>query len=284
MLEFNTALEKDVLVIELEGALDSHSAADFRRYFQDKTGEGYRAFALDCLCLEYISSAGIAAIIDLQSQLQGHGGKMVLFQLATEIRQLLRFLKLEDKLTIVNDYDDAIAALTGYRRVIPESDIVAPEELRIIDQNAEVQTAAEPEPSAAASPATGTASAAASTPQAQADEMLVEEHFTAEKKGLHPVRAETGAVTAEAPTPAERKAAAVSSPEIPPPGSETKTQSRVTPQAAAMPEAQELKLNTGAKRLISCPNCKSILRVAVAGDYLCPACRFRFAFRPSERA
>jgi anti-anti-sigma factor len=284
MLEFNTALEKDVLVIELEGALDSHSAADFRRYFQDKTGEGYRAFALDCLCLEYISSAGIAAIIDLQSQLKGHGGKMVLFQLATEIRQLLRFLKLEDKLTIVNDYDDAIAALTGYRRVIPESDIVAPEELRIIDQNTEVQTAAEPEPSAAASPATGTASAAASTPQAQANELVVEEHFTAEKKGLHPVRAETGAVTAEAPTPAERKAAAVSSPEIPPSGSETKTQSRVTPQAAAMPEAQELKLNTGAKRLISCPNCKSILRVAVAGDYLCPACRFRFAFRPSERA
>jgi anti-anti-sigma factor len=282
MLEFNTALEKDVLVIELEGALDSHSAADFRRYFQDKTGEGYRAFALDCLCLEYISSAGIAAIIDLQSQLQGHGGKMVLFQLATEIQQLLRFLKLEDKLTIVNDYDDAIAALTGYRRVIPESDIVAPEELRIIDQNAEAQTAAESESSAAAGPTTETASAAASTPQPQANEMLVEEQFAAEKKGLHPVHAETGAVTAEAPTPAEPKAAAVSSPEIPPPGSGTKTQSRVTPQAAAMPEAQELKLNTGAKRLISCPNCKSVLRVAVAGDYLCPACRFRFAFRPSE--
>jgi anti-anti-sigma factor len=282
MLEFNTALEKDVLVIELEGALDSHSAADFRRYFQDKTGEGYRAFALDCLCLEYISSAGIAAIIDLQSQLQGHGGKMVLFQLATESRQLLRFLKLEDKLTIVNDYDDAIAALTGYRRVIPEADIVAPEELRIIDQNAEAQTAAESESSAAAGPTTETASAAASTPQPQANEMLVEEQFAAEKKGLHPVHAETGAVTAEAPTPAEPKAAAVSSPEIPPPGSGTKTQSRVTPQAAAMPEAQELKLNTGAKRLISCPNCKSVLRVAVAGDYLCPACRFRFAFRPSE--
>jgi anti-anti-sigma factor len=282
MLEFNTALEKDVLVIELEGALDSHSAADFRRYFQDKTGEGYRAFALDCLCLEYISSAGIAAIIDLQSQLQGHGGKMVLFQLATEIRQLLRFLKLEDKLTIVNDYDDAIAALTGYRRVIPESDIVAPEELRIIDQNAEAQTAAGPEPSAAAGHATGTASAAASTRQPQANEMLVEEQFAAEKKGLHPVHAETEMVTAAAPTPAEPKAAAVSSPEIPPPGSGTKTQSRVTPQAAAMPEAQELKLNTDAKRLISCPNCKSVLRVAVAGDYLCPACRFRFAFRPSE--
>jgi anti-anti-sigma factor len=272
-----------VLVIELEGALDSHSAADFRRYFQDKTGEGYRAFALDCLCLEYISSAGIAAIIDLQSQLQGHGGKMVLFQLATESRQLLRFLKLEDKLTIVNDYDDAIAALTGYRRVIPESDIVQPEELRIIDQNAEPQAATEPLPVAAtASPDEPEATTAANIPKPQGNEMFVEEHFAAEKKGLHPVHAETGAVTAEPPTPAEPEAPAVSSPEIPPPGSGTKTQSRVTPQAAAMPEAQELKLNTGAKRLISCPNCKSVLRVAVAGDYLCPACRFRFAFRPSE--
>ncbi|MFZ5629270.1 MAG: STAS domain-containing protein [Spirochaetota bacterium] len=279
MLEFNTALEKDVLVIELEGALDSHSAADFRRYFQDKTGAGYRAFALDCLCLEYISSAGIAAIIDLQSQLQAHGGKMVLFQLATESRQLLRFLKLEDKLTIVNDYDDAVAALTGYRRVIPASDIVAPEELRIIDQNTEPQATPESQPAAAAEPATETVSAAAIAPKPQGNEMLVEEHFAAEKKGLHPVHAETETVAAQAPAAAEPVAVseAPQSPEAAP----AQAGPASPPQAVAMPEAQELKLNTGAKRLISCPNCKSVLRVAVAGDYLCPACRFRFAFKAS---
>lgn len=279
MLEFNTALEKDVMVIELEGALDSVSAADFRRYFQDKTGAGYRAFALDCLCLEYISSAGIAAIIDLQSQLQSHGGKMVLFQLATESRQLLRFLKLEDKLTIVSDYDDAIAALTGYRRVIPESDIVAPEELRIIDQEDTAPAATEPAPVTAAEPAAPSAAAAPLVPQG--NEMLVEEHFAAEKKGLHPVHTENETVTAEAPTSAAQSAEPEVPAVTPPETTPAVAGSTNSPQAAVIPEAQELKLNTGAKRLISCPNCKSVLRVAAAGDYLCPACRFRFAYKAS---
>lgn len=292
MLEFNTALEKDVLVIELEGALDSHSAADFRRYFQDKTGAGYRAFALDCLCLEYISSAGIAAIIDLQSQLQAQGGKMVLFQLATETRQLLRFLKLEDKLTIVSEYDDAVAALTGYRRVIPEADIVAPEELRIIDQNGPEPVAEETKPMAEVTPAPAEepAATAVNTPVMplvpQGNEMLMEEHFAAEKKGLHPVHAETEAITAEAPPTAvstqPAQPAAEEAPTVLPPGPATQQVAATTlPQAVTMPEVQELKLNTGAKRLISCPNCKSVLRVAVAGDYLCPACRFRFSFKAS---
>ncbi len=300
MLEFNTALEKDVLVIELEGALDSVSAADFRRYFQDKTGAGYRAFALDCLCLEYISSAGIAAIIDLQAQLQALGGKVVLFQLATETRQLLRFLKLEEKLTIVSDYDDAIAALTGYRRVIPEEDIVAPEELRFIDRNNNPEPVAEEEQPAAAvapEPAENVAATAVNTPlmplTPQGNEVVVEEHFTAEKKGLHPIHTETETVPAEAPSiavaqppaAADASAALPSEPaqqQVVATSSATETQvQQASAQTGSTPEAQELKLNTGAKRLISCPNCKSVLRVAVAGDYLCPACRFRFSFKPS---
>lgn len=133
MLELNTSAEKDILVLELEGALDSLSAADFRRYFRQKLAEGFRAFALDCLCLEYISSAGIAALIELHTQLSAAKAKMVLYQLSTETRQLLRFLGLEQKLPIVDDYDQAIAALAGYPRVIPEKDMVSPDELRLAE-------------------------------------------------------------------------------------------------------------------------------------------------------
>jgi anti-anti-sigma factor len=264
MLEFNTALEKDVWVIELEGALDSVSAADFRSYFQDKINSGYRAFALDCLCLEYISSAGIGAIIDLRAQLEAKGGKLVLFQLATETRQLLRFLKLEEKLTIVSDYDEAIAALTGYRRVIPEEDIVAPEELKIIDEKNSEPAEAQ------AAPATTPGKAEASPLAVETDEMVIEELVGTEKKGLHSMNVEKAAKTAEAPT--VNKEAATQA---------TSETSMGTEKTGRIPEAQELKLNTGTKRLISCPNCKSVLRVAVAGDYLCPACRFRFSFRPN---
>lgn len=261
MLEFNTALEKDVMVIELEGALDSHSAVDFRKWFNEKYADGYRAYAIDCLCLEYISSAGIAAIIDLQSYLAGQGGKMVLYQLSGETRQLLRFLKLDQKVHIVADYDEAIGALTGYKRVVPESDIVQPDEMRI---SGEQSTAEEQVPLAA--PAEAAAPASAPLPPHAPGEMVVEEHFAQEKKGLHPVHSDTPAAPVE-----QEPEPVLDTPEEQVSPSEEK--------AASAPEVQELRLNTGARRLISCPNCKSVLRVAIAGDYLCPSCRFRFTYK-----
>lgn len=266
MLELNTALQNDILVIELEGALDSVSAADFRRYFQEKIAAGYRAFALDCLCLEYISSAGIAAIIDLQTQLVTQSGKMVLYQLSSETRQLLRFLQLEEKLHLTSDYESAIAALTGYHRVVPASDMVAPEELHLVQQESQGEKE-QPNVKTAAS----VREAGAPAPQ-QGNEMVMEEQIEPDKRGLQPIATPAAAVAnAETPAAPTTVVPGVTTPAVVP---------EKAPGAATLPEAQELKLNTGAKRLISCPNCKSVLRVALAGDYLCPACRFRFVFKP----
>jgi len=269
MLEFNTAFDKEILVIELEGSLDSHSAADFRAWFNEKIAAGYRAFAVDCLCLEFISSAGITALIDVQNILQNQAGKVVLFQLSGETRQLLRFLQLEKKMQIVADYDDAIAALTGIKRVqkpqapamVDVTDLkvmpgVEVQEKPLSEKNEKPAESAAPETASAETKATVAATAIATA----GNEVVMEENFSAEKKGLHPVQ--TAAVAEPPPPPA----AAVAPPEP------------VAPPAATN-EAQEIKVNPNARRLISCPNCRSILRVSAAGDYLCPACRFKFVYK-----
>jgi len=260
MLEFNTALEKDVLVIELEGSLDSQSAADFRGWFQEKITAGYRAFALDCLCLEYISSAGISSLIDLQAHLANQSGKMVLFQLSGETRQLLRFLGLEAKMHFAQDYDEAIAALTGFKKIEKPAapEMVEMAELRVLPQTEEQTRATD------------------ATADAPPTEMIVEEKLSDTQKGLHPLHEDIS--PSPAPTPAsaepqiqnEGPAVAAAEPIVEHPS-----------PASPSPEAREIKVNTGAKRLITCPNCKSVLRVAVGGDYLCPACRFRFTYKGS---
>jgi len=261
MLEFNTALEKDVLVIELEGSLDSQSASDFRGWFQEKIAAGYRAYAIDCLCLEYISSAGISSLIDLQAHVANQSGKMVLFQLSGETRQLLRFLGLEAKMHFANDYDEAIAALTGFKKVEkPEAPaMVEMAELRVVAED----------------PAETTNSVAApveikTEPTAAQNEMVVEENFSETKKGLHPLNEAPVVAPVSTPAPTAPAAAEAAATVTEPP-----------PKPAAPPEAHEIKVNTGTKRLITCPNCKSVLRVAAAGDYLCPACRFRFSYKAS---
>lgn len=270
MLEFNTAFEKDILVIELEGSLDSHSAADFRAWFNEKTRAGYRAFAIDCLCLEYISSAGISALIDLQNALAGQEGKMVLFQLSGETRQLLKFLQLEKKLNLAGDYDDAIAALTGIRKIVKEEPpaMIGEGEIRVLPKAPVTEEVAP---------------AAIVEDKPSANEMHVEEHFSPEKKGLHPRFPEEPAAAA-APsqpveTPAAAPAAVAPAPVAAPAAEEVPPPAPPVIEDKPSPEAQEIKINAAAKRLITCPNCKSVLRLAVAGDYLCPACRFRFTYK-----
>ncbi|MBV6492180.1 MAG: hypothetical protein LDLANPLL_00171 [Turneriella sp.] len=263
MLEFNTAFEKDVLVIELEGALDSHSAADFRAWFNEKIRAGFRAVALDCLCLEYISSAGISALIDLQNLLTTQKGKLVLFQLSSETRQLLRFLQLEAKLNITQDYEDAIAALTGIAKASPAANVessttkvvereramVTPEELHII---AKKENTATTENRVVAS-ATTTVEA-----PTKSDELIIEE------KASTPI----GSTLAKAKLEPKEELQEETTPSI--------------PDAPVIKEAQEIKISTASRKLITCPNCRSVLRLAVAGDYLCPACRFRFTYKGSK--
>lgn len=249
MLEFNTALDKEVLVIELEGALDSHSASDFKRWFTDKVAAGYRAFALDCLCLEYISSAGISAVIELQTYLEAQAGKMVLYQLSSETRQLLKFLKLDTKLHLGADYEDAMASLGAIKRVVKEPtpkeetpvptaevDMVELEEIRVTPPQ---KTEGEAKPAGAA--------------QTEAATKLDAEKSTAAQSETQQGNAAQGAAT------------------------QTETQQSETSHA----EAKEIRLDMAAKRIISCPNCRNVLRVQAAGDYLCPACRFRFTFKGS---
>lgn len=300
MLEFNTAFDKEILVIELEGALDSHSATDFRSWFNEKIGAGYRAFAIDCLCLEFISSAGITALIEVQNILQNQNGKVVLFQLSGETRQLLRFLQIEKKIQLVADYDDAIAALTGIKKVVkPQAPAmveitdlkVLPEEkpAEPVREEAPPEIKAEPvaeEKPVAAAPASSAPIEAAPATNAAAQsptgEMVMEENFSEDKKGLHPMHGDATATVSSSPVAAEVKPEiAVQTPEPGAAVTSAPASQNAQPGSASV-EAQEIRVNnTGLKRLISCPNCKSVLRVATAGEYLCPACRFRFAYKAS---
>ncbi|HRP69728.1 MAG TPA: STAS domain-containing protein [Turneriella sp.] len=285
MLEFNTALTEDILVIELEGALDSNSAADFRTWFNEKIRVGFRAFALDCLCLEYISSAGISALIDLQNQLKVQNGKLVLYQLSSETRQLLRFLQIDAKLNLCSDYDAALQMLTGIKRVEKENlstppatenggvAMVGVEELRVLEQTESIASTTPVQP--------------AETPpihEHNPNEVVVEEQLTQEKRGLHPIQETSAAVDVQTSTTENKIDIGVN-----PTHATTLAEKEGAPPTAPVDweetpvrEAQELKIDAAAKRLITCPNCRNVLRLSVPGDYLCPSCRFRFTYKGSS--
>lgn len=98
MLEIKTDKEKNVLLVEIDGVLDSHTASDFKSWVEEKIIEGYSAFGFNCKNLKYISSRGISSLIEISQILEKRKGRIGLFHVSPEVKNLLSFLQLNDKI------------------------------------------------------------------------------------------------------------------------------------------------------------------------------------------
>lgn len=98
MLEIKTDKEKNVLLVEIDGVLDSHTASDFKSWVEEKIIEGYSAFGFNCKNLKYISSRGISSLIEISQILEKRKGHIGLFHVSPEVKNLLSFLQLNDKI------------------------------------------------------------------------------------------------------------------------------------------------------------------------------------------
>jgi len=100
MLEINTAKQNDIIILELEGILDSQSSKDFKSWVNEKISMGYRAFAFDSLGLKYLSSGGISIILEIAQLLQHKKGAMSFFNIRPEVQKLFTLLKIEKSIPI----------------------------------------------------------------------------------------------------------------------------------------------------------------------------------------
>ncbi|MDH5717605.1 MAG: STAS domain-containing protein [Spirochaetia bacterium] len=107
MLELNTFIKNKIIIIELEGVLDSRTASDFKIWIEERRLDGYSDFILDLLKLEYLSSRGIAALTETNSLLRSRGGRMVICSPTDEVMRLLHFLKIDKIIPVCLDIEQA---------------------------------------------------------------------------------------------------------------------------------------------------------------------------------
>lgn len=96
-----------IYVINLRGRIDSITARDFEEFFEDMLKTGNRFFILDASRLEFVSSAGIAALVKFIRRLDAVGGATAVIRMNPEIRMLLEFFGLEDGLPEFERLEDA---------------------------------------------------------------------------------------------------------------------------------------------------------------------------------
>jgi stage II sporulation protein AA (anti-sigma F factor antagonist) len=99
-------------VVALAGKLDAGSQSAAERYLESIVAEGSTRVVLDCTELEFISSAGIRALLFLVKRVKPIGGAVSVCAARPHVRQMLEFTGLKSILSISGTVEEGRAALS----------------------------------------------------------------------------------------------------------------------------------------------------------------------------
>jgi anti-anti-sigma factor len=101
-----------VTVLALQGRLDAMSAQDTTRSLSDCVEKGIRQLALDLSGIEYVSSAGLRALLTVAKQMQKAQGRMVLAAPSDQAGQVLEMAGFSG---IMSVFPTTAAAIASFR-------------------------------------------------------------------------------------------------------------------------------------------------------------------------
>lgn len=99
-----------VNILCVEGRLDSMSSLDFEKQLAKLIDEGNVFIALDCAKLDYVSSAGLRAILSAAKRAKQAKGKLTLGSPTQQVNEILDIAGFASILPIFKSIDEAVAA------------------------------------------------------------------------------------------------------------------------------------------------------------------------------
>ena len=110
-MEFTQEQAGDVVIVKLSGRLDSSTAPPTEESFTRLLANGPLHLAIDLSSLEYISSAGLRVLLVVARKLQQAKGKVVLFGLVPNVREVFQISGFDRIFAIQPDMPAAVAAV-----------------------------------------------------------------------------------------------------------------------------------------------------------------------------
>lgn len=90
--QVNTNYDGDFAVIELDGAVDAHTAPQFETAVQTAIDAGKNKIIADCTKLTYISSAGLGVFMSFVEEVRESGGDILICGLSDKTKQPFEIL------------------------------------------------------------------------------------------------------------------------------------------------------------------------------------------------
>jgi len=101
----------DVAIILPAGFINAHTVRDFEDALEQLVQDGRYTILVNCKELNYISSAGLGAIMGLIETVREHGGDILLSNLQDNVFAIFDTLGFTQLYRVFSDEDQAMAAL-----------------------------------------------------------------------------------------------------------------------------------------------------------------------------
>jgi anti-anti-sigma factor len=99
-MQIEKNLQGDLLELSLRGRLDNDSAVYFREEIESAAREGWHRILVDLSGVNYLSSSGIAALVDARQRLERLAGLFGIHNASPEVEKILRLTGLFNKLSV----------------------------------------------------------------------------------------------------------------------------------------------------------------------------------------
>lgn len=110
-MEINTRDYKRVNVIRVTGRVDASVAPKFEEALRQQVDGGHAHLVLEMDGTDYISSAGVRAMISAQKALRAKGGALILSQPSARVKEVLDIAGLDALFDVYADTEAAIGSV-----------------------------------------------------------------------------------------------------------------------------------------------------------------------------
>ena len=106
-MQISSVLEDGSYVITIDGDVDASSSIMLDEAIRKAIQEGQQHILIDCVNLNYISSAGLGVFMSYIEELKVKNSRMVLFGLSERVENVFKVLGLDQLLNIKDTKDQA---------------------------------------------------------------------------------------------------------------------------------------------------------------------------------
>jgi anti-anti-sigma factor len=110
MLDLMDRNEGDVVVVEVEGKMNTTDSPEAGAYLDDLLAEGATKILLNLAGVDFVASTGLRVILATGKKLAASGGKMVICELNPTVKEVFRMSGFSQMFTVTETEAEGLAA------------------------------------------------------------------------------------------------------------------------------------------------------------------------------